>query len=57
LRAILYEHIEGRDAGIDEVAQDEVDDSIFAAERNCGFATGFGERQEAFAFSSGHDHG
>lgn len=57
LRAILYKHMDGRDTGIDEVAQDEVDDAIGAAERNCGFTPCFGEREEPFAFSSGHDHG
>lgn len=55
LRAILDEHIHGQDSGIQKVAQDEVHDTIFPAERHGRLAPLLGERHQPFAFPSCHD--
>ena len=55
LAAELGQHIDGINAGIDEVAQHEVDDAILASERNRGFGALLGERVEPGAFSTGQD--
>ncbi len=36
LAAELSEYVDGIDAGVDEVAEDEIDDAVFAAERDGG---------------------
>jgi hypothetical protein len=40
----LNQHIDGVDAGVDQIAQDEVDDPVPASERNGGFGAFLGER-------------
>ena len=55
LAAELGEHIDGVDSGIDEIAQDEIDDPIFAAERDGGLGTFPGKRKEPGSFTAGED--
>ena len=53
---VLGEHGDLPDAGIDAIRQDEVDDPEFAAEGSGRLAAVLGERFEAFAAPSRHDH-
>src|SRR6185503_2543547 len=56
LAAELCEHVDRVDSGIHKIAENEVDDSILAAEGNCRFRALAGQRIEARSFSSGeHD--
>jgi len=55
LAAELGEDIDGVDSGINEVAENEIDDAVFAAEGDGGFGAFAGERKEAGSFASGED--
>ena len=45
------------DAAVDEVAQHEVDNPVFSAERHGRFGALIGQRSKTPAFSPGKDHG
>ena len=52
----LGQHVDRIDAGVDKVAQDEIDDAILAAERDRGFGAFLGQRVQPGTLSSGqHD--
>ena len=56
LAAELDHHVNGVDPGIDQIAENEIYNSILAAERNRGFGALLGERVEPRAFAAGkHD--
>ena len=56
LAAELRQHVDRVDAGVDEIAQDEIDDAILAAERNGRFGAFLGQRIEPGSFTAGeHD--
>ncbi len=70
LAAELGEHIDRIDSGIDEIAQDEIDDPVFASKGNRrfgafprkwkqpgSFATGEHDAQNAGVYGSLHDEG
>ena len=42
LAAELRQNVNGKDAGVDEIAQDEIDDPVFAAERHSRFSAFLG---------------
>jgi len=44
-------------AGVDAVADGDVDEAVFATERDGGLATVFGERVEPAAAAAAHDDG
>src|SRR5664280_642707 len=70
LAAELGEHVDRIDSGIDEIAQDEIDDPVFASKGNRrfgafprkwkqpgSFATGEHDAQNAGVYGSLHDEG
>jgi len=56
LGPVLHQQVDGVDLGIDEIAEDEIDDAITSAERNGGLGTVRSQRVEPSALPSGHDH-
>src|ERR1039458_1570746 len=52
LAAELRQHIDGIDARVDEIAENEVDDPVFPAKRNGRFGPLLGERKEPRPFSA-----
>src|ERR1022692_2325937 len=48
----LRQHVDGVDARVDEIAQDEVDDAILPAEGDSGLGTFLGQRVEPGALST-----
>ena len=56
VRFVLDEDGDPAQAGVEAVAQREVDDSVFAAEGHGRLGALFGERGEPFAFAAGQDH-
>ena len=56
LRFELGQDVYRIDFGIKEVAEHEVDQPVFAPERNSRFGPVHGERIEAATFAAGHDH-
>jgi hypothetical protein len=56
LAAELGEHVDGVDSGVDEIAEDEIDDPVFAAEGNRRFGAFPRERIEPGSLAaSQHD--
>ena len=55
LAAELGEDIDRVDSGIDEIAKDEIDDAIFAAERDGRLGTLAGKRKKTGSLTSGED--
>src|SRR5205085_8845795 len=53
LAAELGQHVNGIDARVDEIAQDEIDDAVFASERNGWFRPFPRKRVEARALAAG----
>ena len=53
LAAELRQHVNRVDSRVDEVAQDEIDDSVFPAERNGGFRPFPRERIKPSALTAG----
>jgi len=52
----LGEHVDGVDARVDEIAEDEVDDAILPAEGDSGFGAFLGQRVQPGTLSTGqHD--
>ena len=51
----LGEDVDRVDPGIDEVAEDEVDDAVLAGERDSGLGPLLGEREEAGALPPGQN--
>ena len=47
----LDQHVDGIDAGVDQVTQDKVDDPVAASEGNGGFGALLGERIEPSSFA------
>ena len=56
LAAELRQHVNRIDAGVDEIAEDEIDDAVLPAERNGRFGPFLGQRREPRALPAGqHD--
>ncbi len=55
LRLVLREHVDGPDARVRQVRQDEVDDPVAAAEGHGRLGAIEREREEARALAAGHD--
>jgi len=53
----MGQYVDAQEVGVDEVVEDEVDQSVAAAEGNRGLAAGGGEWLEASTFAAGQDHG
>src|SRR5207248_950140 len=53
LAAELSEHVNGVDSGIDEIAENEIDDAVLASEGNGRLGAFAGERKEAGSFAAG----
>src|SRR5262249_10153006 len=49
----LGQDVDRVDAGVDEVAQDEVDDAVLASERDRGLCPLLGEREEPGSLAAG----
>src|SRR5690606_26317513 len=55
MRLVLREDAELADAGVDQVGQDEVHETVRAAEGHGGFGAVGGERHQPFALAAGED--
>ena len=53
LAAELGEHVDRVDSGIDEIAEDEIDDPVFASERNRRLGAFPGKGKEPGSFAAG----
>src|SRR5262249_50283599 len=56
LRLVLREHGDLPDPGVHAIRENEIDDAKLAAERRRRLATMLGQRLEAFAAPTRHDH-
>ena len=56
LRSVLNEHVNGVDAGVQKIAQDEIDNAVFGGEGHSRLASVLGKRHEPFSLAAGHDH-
>jgi len=56
-RVELSEQVDTTEAGVDAVGNRDIDEAIFAGERDRGFGAFFGERKEASALAAAHDNG
>jgi len=52
LAAELGEHVDRMDSRIDEIAEDEIDDPVFASEGNCRLGAFSREGKEAGSFAA-----
>ena len=56
LAAELSQHVDGVDPGVNKIAEDEIDDPVFAPERNCGLGAFLGEGEQPGSLAAGeHD--
>ncbi|GEM30141.1 hypothetical protein NN3_11480 [Nocardia neocaledoniensis NBRC 108232] len=56
MRLVLGEDAQTQIAGVDEIAEDEIDQPVRAAEGHRGLGTVCGERKQSFALATGeHD--
>jgi hypothetical protein len=53
LAAELSENVDRMDSGIDEIAEDEIDDPVFASERNCRLGAFAREGKQPSSFAAG----
>ena len=55
LAAELGEHVDRVDAGVDEIAEHEIDDPVLASEGNCRLGALAREGEKAGSFAAGED--
>ena len=55
-RAVLRQHADGVDLGIDTVTERKIDDAEFSSERDGGFCHARGQYAEAASLSAGKQH-
>jgi hypothetical protein len=53
--AVLGEDVNLTDAGVDAIAEREIDEAELTGKRNGGFGPFFGQRLESFADTTGHE--
>ena len=53
---ILCQNAHGVDAGVDAIAQREVNDAVFAAKGDSGFCCFFGQNLQSAALTAGQQH-
>ena len=54
--AVLGQDVDLLDSGVEQIAQNEIDDFVFAAERDAGFGAIGRNLSQPFAFTAGQDH-
>ena len=52
----LGQNIQGEDAGIDKITENEIDQPVLAAEGDGRFGPVLGQGKQAASFTAGHDH-
>jgi hypothetical protein len=52
---VLDKDVDGENPGIDEIAENKINDAVFSTEGNSGFAPFVGQGNKALALSTGHD--